>query len=148
MRFATPGSGVWSVDPAANDLSANVAIGGAPQARILFSNLPGYPDNLTRGMDGRIWLGLVKPRGAAVDKLSAHPFLRKVVMRLPKSFWPVPPNYGHVIAFDEAGKIVADLQDPSGEYPETTGGSKRPTDCTSRVCTQRASLGCRRRTLD
>ena len=56
-----------------------------------------------------------------MDKLSAQPFLRKVVMRLPKSLWPVPPNYGHVIAFNEAGTIVADLQDPSGMYPETTG---------------------------
>ena len=112
---------VWSVDPAANELSAKAAIGGTPQARILLSNLPGYPDNLTRGRDGRIWLGLVKPRGAAVDKLSAQPFLRKVVMRLPKSLWPIPPAYGHVIAFDEAGKIVADLQDPGGKYPETTG---------------------------
>jgi len=26
-----------------------------------------------------------------------------------------------VIAFDETGSIVADLQDPSGLYPETTG---------------------------
>jgi len=26
-----------------------------------------------------------------------------------------------VLAFDEEGKIVADLQDPSGQYPETTG---------------------------
>ena len=112
---------VWSVDPAANDLSAKAAVTGTPQARILLSNLPGYPDNLTRGGDGRIWLGLVKPRGAAVDKLSTQPFLRKVVMRLPKTLWPVPPNYGHVIAFDEAGTIVADLQDPSGTYPETTG---------------------------
>ena len=112
---------VWSVAAAANDLSAKAAIGGTPQARILLSNLPGYPDNLTRGRDGRIWLGLVKPRGAAVDKLSAQPILRKVVMRLPKSLWPIPPAYGHVIAFDEAGKIVADLQDPGGTYPETTG---------------------------
>ena len=88
---------------------------------IVLSNLRGYPDNLTRGRDGRIWLGLVKPRGAAVDKLSAQPILRKVVMRLPKSLWPIPPAYGHVIAFDEAGKIVADLQDPGGTYPETTG---------------------------
>lgn len=112
---------VWSVDPAANDLSAKAAVGGAPQAKVLLSNLPGYPDNLTRGMDGRIWIGLVKPRGAAVDKLSAQPFVRKVIMRLPKSLWPVPPNYGHVIAFDEAGEIVADLQDPGGAYPETTG---------------------------
>ena len=112
---------MWSVDPAANDLSAKAAVAGTPQAKILLSNLPGYPDNLTRGSDERIWLGLIKPRGAAVDKLSAQPFLRKVVMRLPKSLWPIPPNYGHVIAFNEAGTIVADLQDPSGTYPETTG---------------------------
>ncbi|MGH8494733.1 MAG: SMP-30/gluconolactonase/LRE family protein [Gammaproteobacteria bacterium] len=112
---------VWSVDPAANDLSAKAAIDGTPQASILLSNLPGYPDNLTRGSEGRIWLGFAKPRGAAVDKLSGRPFLRKVIMRLPKSLWPVPPDYGHVIAFDESGTIVADLQDPSGTYPETTG---------------------------
>jgi sugar lactone lactonase YvrE len=112
---------VWSVDSAANDLSAKMAVAGTPQAKILLSNLPGYPDNLTHGRDGRIWLGLVKPRSVTVDKLSAQPFLRKVIMRLPKSLWPVPPNYGHVIAFDETGTIVADLQDPSGQYPETTG---------------------------
>lgn len=112
---------VWSVDPAANDLSAKASVSGVPQARILLSNLPGYPDNLTRGRDGRIWLGLAKPRGAAVDKLAGQPFLRKVVMRLPKSLWPIPPAYGHVLAFNEAGTIIADLQDPSGRYPETTG---------------------------
>jgi hypothetical protein len=33
----------------------------------------------------------------------------------------MPPAYGHVIAFTEDGKIVADLQDPSGGYPQTTG---------------------------
>jgi len=32
----------------------------------------------------------------------------------------VPKAYGHVIAFTEDGQIVADLQDPSGAYPETT----------------------------
>ncbi|MDX1375102.1 MAG: SMP-30/gluconolactonase/LRE family protein [Burkholderiales bacterium] len=110
---------VWKVDPAASGLSAKAA--GAPQAKLLLVNLPGYPDNLTRGRDGRIWLGLVKPRGAVVDALAEYPFLRKVVMRLPMSLWPVPPAYGHVLAFDEQGAIVADLQDPSGAVPETTG---------------------------
>jgi sugar lactone lactonase YvrE len=112
---------VWSVDPRANDLSAKRAVLGEPLARVLLSNLPGFPDNLTRGGNGRIWLGFAKPRSAPVDRLSTRPFLRKVIARLPKSLWPVPPAYGHVIAFDEAGRIVADLQDPSGEYPETTG---------------------------
>ncbi|HEX3139541.1 MAG TPA: SMP-30/gluconolactonase/LRE family protein, partial [Rhizobacter sp.] len=44
-----------------------------------------------------------------------------LAMRLPKALWPVPPAYGHVFAFDESGKVLADLQDPSGAYPEATG---------------------------
>ena len=47
-------------------------------------------------------------------------------MRLPKSLWPVPPAYGHVFAFDESGKVLADLQDPSGAYPETTAITETP----------------------
>ena len=93
----------------------------APQARVILANLPGYPDTLMRGMDGRIWLGFTKPRGAAMDKMAGTPFLRKVTYRLPKALWPVPPAYGQVFAFDEDGRVVADLQDPAGAYPETTG---------------------------
>lgn len=112
---------VWKVDPSAADLSAKASVAGTPQARVILANLPGYPDNLMRGMDGRIWLGFTKPRGAAVDKMAGTPFLRKVTYRLPKSLWPVPPAYGHVFAFDEDGRVVADMQDPAGAYPETTG---------------------------
>lgn len=89
-------------------------------ARPFLENLPGYPDNLMRGENGRYWVGLAKPRSALVDSLSDQPFLRKVVIRLPKFLLPVPPAYGHVFAFNEAGEITADLQDPSGAYPETT----------------------------
>jgi hypothetical protein len=46
--------------------------------------------------------------------------MRKLTLRLPRSMWPLPKSYGHVIAFTEDGKVVADLQDPSGAYPETT----------------------------
>ncbi|PTR16454.1 hypothetical protein C8R31_102468 [Nitrosospira sp. Nsp2] len=28
--------------------------------------------------------------------------------------------YGHLMAFTEDGKVVADLQDPTGVYPDTT----------------------------
>lgn len=89
-------------------------------ASILFDNLPGYPDNLMRGQDGRIWVGLVKPRNPTIDKLAQQPFLRKLTLRLPRALWPVPKAYGHVFAFSEDGKVLADLQDPSGAYPETT----------------------------
>ena len=93
---------------------------GSPLTTVLLDNLPGYPDNLMRGLDGKIWLGLVKPRNPTVDKLADKPFLRKLTLRLPRFLWPVPRPYGHVIAFTEDGRIVTDLQDPSGAYPETT----------------------------
>jgi YD repeat-containing protein len=108
---------VWKVSVNARDLDISDA---GSQAKPLLVNLPGYPDNLMRGLDGKIWLGFAKPRNSAVDKLAAWPFLRKLTLRLPRATWPVPKSYGHVIAFTEEGDVVADLQDPSGAYPETT----------------------------
>jgi hypothetical protein len=47
-----------------------------------------------------------------------------LLLRLPRAFWPVPPVYGHVIAFDETGRVRADLQDPAGRVPETSGATE------------------------
>lgn len=105
------------------DVGAELARGG-PQARVLLDNLPGFPDNVTRGADGRYWTGFTKPRSKTIDDLAGKPFLREVTLRLPKFLWPVPPVYPHVIAFDENGKVVADLQDPSGKLPETSGATE------------------------
>jgi YD repeat-containing protein len=108
---------VWKLSVKAQDL--DVAKPG-PLASVLLENLPGYPDNLMRGLDGKIWLGFAKPRNSTIDNLSTKTFMRKLTMRLPRALWPVPKAYGHVIAFTEDGKIVADIQDPTGAYPETT----------------------------
>ena len=108
---------VWKIAVAANDLDVTRA---SPQASVLFDNLPGYPDNLMRGLDGKIWLGFAKPRNPTIDNLASKPFMRKVTLRLPRAMWPIPKAYGHVIAFTEDGKVVADLQDTTGAYPETT----------------------------
>jgi hypothetical protein len=77
-----------------------------------------------RGRDGRIWVGLFKPRNPAADGLAQRPFLRKVVLRLPQSLLPLGDSYGHVFAIDENGRITIDLQDPSAAYPETTGATE------------------------
>jgi sugar lactone lactonase YvrE len=108
---------VWKISVHARDLDISTA---NDQAKVLLENLPGYPDNLMRGLDGKIWLGFAKPRNPALDNMADKPFLRKITLRLPRSMWPVPKAYGHVFAFTEDGKVVADLQDPSGKYPETT----------------------------
>jgi sugar lactone lactonase YvrE len=109
---------VWKIDTSATDLDVGLP---SPQATVLLDNLPGYPDNLMRGLDGRIWLGFTGPRSPKVDAMSDKPFLREVTLRLPRMLWPLPKKYGHVFAFTEDGTVVADLQDPSGNYPETTG---------------------------
>jgi sugar lactone lactonase YvrE len=108
---------VWKISVSASDLDVSIPNN---QAKVLFDNLPGYPDNLMRGLNGKIWLGFAKPRNPTIDKLAAKPFMRKLTLRLPRAMWPVPKTYGHVMAFTEDGKVVADLQDPSGAYPETT----------------------------
>ncbi len=110
------GSNALDAGKALRDRSAGVAI--------LLDNLPGFPDNVTRGADGRFWTGFTKPRSEAIDGMSGKPWLRSLTLRLPKSLWPVPAAYGHVIAFDELGHVLLDLQDPSGKLPETSGATE------------------------
>jgi hypothetical protein len=114
---------VWRIPVAAQKL--DLLQGEAGGAKILLNNLPGYPDNLMKGAStptgqAKYWLGFAKPRSAVVDGMATKPLLRSMTLRLPRALWPIPPRYGHVIAFTEDGKIVQDLQDPSGAYPETT----------------------------
>ena len=117
---------IWKIGLDAHGVDAGkAATQPNDKARVLIDNLPGYPDNLMRGENGRIWAGLTKPRGAFIDDNAGRPWLRALALRLPKAMWPVPPAYGHVFAFDESGKVLVDLQDPSGSYPETTAVTER-----------------------
>lgn len=112
---------IWSIDGRARNLDVR---SDSQQAKVLLDNLPGYPDNLMRGRDGRIWVGLFRPRNPAADALAQKPFMRKVLLRLPRSLLPVGAPYSHVFAFDEEGHVAEDLQDPAGRYPETTGATE------------------------
>jgi sugar lactone lactonase YvrE len=115
---------VWKFAIDASDLDARALAGsGDPRARIIVDNLPGFPDNLTRDAAGRLWTGYTKPRSEFIDATAGRPWLRSLSLRLPRALWPVPPAYGHVVAFDEDGRVVADLQDPRGRIPETSGAT-------------------------
>jgi sugar lactone lactonase YvrE len=112
---------IWKVDGHATSVDVQ---SGSSSAKVLLDNLPGYPDNLMRGRDGRIWVGLFKPRNPAADELAERPFFRKVLLRLPRFLLPLGPSYGHVFAIDEDGRVTEDLQDPTGAYPETTSATE------------------------
>ena len=112
---------IWKIAAGARDLDVGAL---SPEAAVLVDNLPGYPDNLMRGRDGRIWVGLFRPRNPAADSLAGWPFMRKVLLRLPRALLPVGAPYGHIFAIDESGRVVEDLQDPAGAYPQTTGATE------------------------
>jgi len=86
----------------------------------LIEALPGFPDNISTGLDGRYWVAFISPRNKLVDNLSGKPFMRKVIQRMPAFARPKAVPYGHIIALDGKGKVVVDLQDPDGEYPLNT----------------------------
>ena len=91
------------------------------QSEVLIDNLPGFPDNIHRGRNGRYWVGLTSPRSKILDDLAEKPLLRKIVQRLPSSMRPAVEPYGHILAIDKNGKLLKSMQDPDGAYPATTG---------------------------
>jgi hypothetical protein len=88
---------------------------------VVIDNLPSFPDNIARGSNGLYWLGLVSPRSKPLDMLSSYPNMRKVIQRLPEFLRPKAQHYGHIMAINDAGNVVFDLQDPLGIYGHITG---------------------------
>jgi sugar lactone lactonase YvrE len=81
---------------------------------IFIDNLPGFPDNITFSRErGIFWLALFAPRNPMVDQLMPHPWLRKVVYRLPTWVQPAAARYALVLGIDPQGRVVHNLQDPS-----------------------------------
>jgi sugar lactone lactonase YvrE len=83
-------------------------------------NLPGFPDNLSRGPSGLVWVGIPNPRNAALDRLLPYPFLRWAVSALPERWQPQAARYGLVLAFDASGRLRHALHDPTGRLDHLT----------------------------
>ena len=93
----------------------------AGEDEIFIDNLPGFPDNLSRGPGGLFWCALVSPRKPEIDFILPYPPLRRLVYRIPERFQPKPTRYAFVLSLNEAGEVVHNLQDPAGAFGEVTG---------------------------
>lgn len=93
----------------------------AGEREVIIDNLPGFPDNVNNGLNGRFWIGLVAPRSKLLDDLADKPFLRKVVQRLPAAVRPKAVPSSHVIAINGQGEVLMNLQDPRATVPALTG---------------------------
>jgi sugar lactone lactonase YvrE len=86
------------------------------QSEVFIDNLPGFPDGILSNHKDKFWLAIVTPRDHVLDTiLLPHPFLRKVVFRLPKFLQPAPKRYSFVLGLDLNGKVVDNLQNGSAD---------------------------------
>ena len=93
----------------------------AGQTEVLLDNLPGLPDNVNNGLNGRFWVGLVVRRNSQLDAMSDRPWLRKLVLRLPPALQPVIDPPAHVFSIDGDGEVLMDLQDTAPGLSALTG---------------------------
>lgn len=89
----------------------------------LADELPGYPDNISTGSDGRIWVAMVSDRNAVVERLATKaPVLRKLLWRLPYSWLPDVKRTVWVIAFDpHDARVLTQLRASHSAFGSTTG---------------------------
>jgi sugar lactone lactonase YvrE len=88
----------------------------------LVENLPGFPDNISTGSDGFIWIAVASPRDPALDfLLPRHPMLRKVVWRVPERVLPKPKRTVRVQAYDDTGTLRHDLNGVRDDFHMVTG---------------------------
>lgn len=94
---------------------------------LLCGDLPGYPDNVSRGSDGLLWVALPGPVEPILERLQTSPTgIKKVAARLPDRLSPQITPSVRVQAYDDDGVLVRDLDltDQAGggaDYHAVTG---------------------------
>jgi sugar lactone lactonase YvrE len=86
-------------------------------------NLPGMPDNISTGSDGRIWTALVTPANPTAEGLMPRaPWLRKVIWRLPTRLQPKVEPEIWVVGFDaDTGAAVGGIRTTHPDFGGVTG---------------------------
>ena len=88
----------------------------------LVADLPGYPDNISRGSDGMIWVTIGSPVDTVVERLGSAPLvLRKAVTRIPEALQPKPRRTIRVQAYAADGRLVHDVDIDHPGYHMVTG---------------------------
>ena len=89
---------------------------------LLAEDVPGYPDNISRGSDGLVWVSIASPTDRVVERLHRLPAkLRRQVSRIPDALQPQPKRTARVQAYDDVGRLVHDLHGDGSAYHMVTG---------------------------
>ncbi len=92
------------------------------QAEPLVENMPGFPDNMSLGDDGLVWVAIAAPRNPMVDTMASRPAVfRQLVWLLPHRLRPKAERTAFVQAYTFDGELVHDLQRPGDTFFFATG---------------------------
>jgi sugar lactone lactonase YvrE len=94
----------------------------AGERELLCAELPGYPDNIALGSDGLIWVTIASPRSPVVELVHRSPLaLRRMATRIPERLQPQPQRTVRVMAFEDSGRCVHDVQGDASGFHMATG---------------------------
>jgi sugar lactone lactonase YvrE len=95
----------------------------AGEVEIVLDNLPGFPDNLSLGDDGLIWMAMPSGRERLVDALApAPPAVRRLLWSVPEALQPKGKAGPWVMGVDPvSGGVVYDLQGTHPRFKMATG---------------------------
>jgi sugar lactone lactonase YvrE len=86
-------------------------------------NLPGMPDNISTGSDGRIWAAMVTAANPQAEGLmSKAPWIRQLIWRLPARLQPKIEPEIWVVGFDaDTGAAVGGIRTKRPDFGGVTG---------------------------
>ena len=91
-------------------------------ARVVIENMPGMPDNMSRGSDGIFWMAMPSTRNKLLDSLLPRPgFLRTGVWSLPDALQPDADRILWVVGLDGDGNVVRNHFMRDAGYHYVTG---------------------------
>lgn len=92
----------------------------------LVTGLPGFPDNISTGSDGLIWITQASPKVPVLDLVRKLPApIRLGVRRLPRWLQPAPGREVGVLAVDADGTVVHELRGEIDGFHMLTGVRER-----------------------
>ncbi|MCW7491420.1 SMP-30/gluconolactonase/LRE family protein [Leptospira sp. 2 VSF19] len=78
-------------------IKANISGKKEGSFEVLLENLPGLADGLERDNQGRIWVGIIKPRSGLVNMIHNNPWLKPFLLSLPQRLLPIAKKTGILV---------------------------------------------------
>ena len=90
-------------------------------SEVFMDNMAGFPNNISRGKDGRYWVGFTTKRNDKLDNIHPKVGMKRFVYGLPSFLQPKPKKFGMVLQVSEDGEVLQALFDSRGAVVTEAG---------------------------